>query len=151
MNKKTNRNIRSLIIYPKFQLLVVLTQFAFILFAFCSVVFQSYRSYNEFQRFGVELKLQPDHPFFRLITLQLNQLYLNIFIAFLVTVVFSSLITLAVSHRLAGPIVRTRGYFRNIIEKGKRENKLTFRDGDFFSDLPPLINDAISVIEKNRQ
>lgn len=143
---KRDRKLSNLIIYPEFQLLMLFIQGAFMSFGFGTIGFQLNRSFSQFEGLGKEIHLQSDHPFFRLIHLQANQLYFSLAVAFLISITFSSLITLIVSHRLAGPIVRTRMYFQTFLKDGRLEGKLTFRKGDFFSDLPSLINESIRLI-----
>lgn len=53
--------------------------------------------------------------------------------------------TVALTHRMAGPIVRLRSHIRAIAE-GEDVDPLKFRDGDFFRDLPPLFNQMIEKL-----
>ena len=66
-------------------------------------------------------------------------------------VVFSTLFTLYLSHRMAGPMVKLRAYFRAMREGTDPLPELTFRDYDFLSDIPPLINDAIAALVSRTQ
>ena len=54
--------------------------------------------------------------------------------------------TVALTHRMAGPIVRLRSHIRSIAE-GEEVAPLKFRDGDFFRDLPPLFNEMIERVK----
>lgn len=58
--------------------------------------------------------------------------------------VISTILTLVISHRLAGPLVRMRGFFTSLTEARGEFHELTFRDGDYLGDLPPLINRALA-------
>jgi hypothetical protein len=66
----------------------------------------------------------------------------------LLALVLSSTITLLVSHRLAGPFVRMKGFFGAINKGVYPIPRLAFRDGDFFQELPTIINEAITHIEE---
>jgi hypothetical protein len=60
-----------------------------------------------------------------------------IFIA--ITIVFNVTIGLILSHKIIGPIKRLKSFFSEIADSGYRHD-LKFRDGDFFQDLPEVIN-----------
>ena len=53
--------------------------------------------------------------------------------------------TISLTHRMAGPIVRLRGHIRAIAD-GKDVAPLKFRDGDFFSDGPPMFNEMMDKV-----
>ncbi len=55
--------------------------------------------------------------------------------------------TVALTHRMAGPIVRLRGHIRPIAA-GEDVAPLTFRDGDFFTDVPPLFNEMMTTLNR---
>ena len=75
---------------------------------------------------------------------------MNLAIALGVGLVLSYLLTLILSNRLAGPIVRLREHFRKISEGGNLE-PVYFRQKDFFNDLPPLINDALKKVSRGEK
>ncbi|MFK7819030.1 MAG: hypothetical protein AB8G99_09940 [Planctomycetaceae bacterium] len=56
--------------------------------------------------------------------------------------------TVALTHRMAGPIVRLRGHIRSISD-GEDVPPLKFRDGDFFSDVPDMFNNMMDVVTRN--
>ncbi len=66
----------------------------------------------------------------------------------LVALVVSGLGNLFISHRLAGPIVRLRKLFYRIAKTSDFPEMLSFRKGDFFTDLPPLVNQAFISLKK---
>jgi hypothetical protein len=79
-----------------------------------------------------------------------HQLRLALALSFIVAAIASTLMTLVLSHRFSGPLVRMRGYFRQLTEQPgtKPLPKLSFRRGDFLSDIPPLVNSALSRIQR---
>lgn len=56
--------------------------------------------------------------------------------------------TVALTHRMAGPIVRLRGHIRAITD-GDEVGPLKFRDGDFFNDVPDLFNEMVSALKRS--
>ena len=58
--------------------------------------------------------------------------------------------TVALTHRMAGPIVRLRGHIRSVAE-GEEVGPLKFRDGDFFDDVPALFNEMVAALKRSDQ
>ena len=56
--------------------------------------------------------------------------------------------TVALTHRMAGPIVRLRGHIKSISE-GAEVGPLKFRDGDFFTDVPDMFNQMMDVVTRD--
>lgn len=57
--------------------------------------------------------------------------------------------TIALTHRMAGPIIRLRHHIRSLA-RGEEVDDLRFREGDFFSDLPPLFNDMVTTLQSEK-
>lgn len=74
-----------------------------------------------------------------------------IFGALIFGAIFSSVATLILSNKLAGPIVRLHLHFKFIAEGGKNIPAVFFRKGDFFTSLPPLINSAMDRMKKETE
>jgi hypothetical protein len=145
---RAQRKLRNFLIYPQFQLLLIGLNLAiigatFLLFwvtahnlignlapvgALSGIRYQFYKDYLTYQA-GI-----------------FNQMFL---ISLGLALLLSSTITLVVSHRLAGPFIRMKGFFTAINRGGTPVPNLAFRDGDFFQDLPPIINEAIQTIADN--
>jgi hypothetical protein len=68
-----------------------------------------------------------------------------------VAVLSTAVLTLLISHRMAGPINRLNGFFAHIVKTGEFPPEIRFRNGDFFQELPPKINEAFLAIKKRWQ
>ena len=66
--------------------------------------------------------------------------------AAIVSYIFSFVLTIVISHRLSGPIYRLKKYFSDISNEGYKE-PLSFREGDYYSDLPDVVNKGIDKIK----
>ncbi len=55
------------------------------------------------------------------------------------TILLVLIIGLILSHKIAGPIHNMKIFFQDKIELRAR-GKLAFRKGDFFLELPPIVN-----------
>lgn len=148
-NQKVNKHSRKhLLIYPKFQLLLVAINLMLSIGIFLVTLFQTSRSFAKFEEIGHAIKLTEDHPYFKLIQFQETNLYSHLILSFCFAVLIASFGTLVISHRLAGPLVRVKSYFKEISAEKKVKGPLKFREGDFFSDLPPAINEALQSLEE---
>lgn len=137
---------KKLLIYPKFQLLLMILNLFITVATLGIVLVQSRRSFSRFIELGKSIRLPAQHPYFEVIGYQQDRMDGNLILAFLAAMILSSVVSLVVSHRLAGPLVRTRKYFEEIAATGEVRTELRFRKGDFLSDLPAIVNHALSRI-----
>lgn len=141
---------RKFIIYPQFQYVIVAVN---IIILFCSFMFmalQLERSFLELYHLGNEVNLSPDHVYFKFLAHHSSKLFQSLAIASLVSFIFSVFITVSLSHKLAGPIVRLREHLRRF-GNDKKYEPLSFRKGDFFNDLPEIVNKALSSEKGHEQ
>ncbi len=139
-----------LIIYPQFQLTLLLGN----LIVTSGIFFFIYYSVKEaFLRLEEDVVIQglgPGHPYFEFAHVQSEIILNGIFASFLVGVFTSTIWMLLISNKLSGPILRLRGYFTSIANGEKDFPEVSFRKGDFFSDLPPVINKALQEIKSTK-
>ena len=137
------------VVFPRFQLALVLMNAAIMICAFGFSGIQVFRSFENLKKMGAGVGLAPSHPYFGFLTLQCHTVISYLAVAFIISLVLCTVVTLYVSNRLAGPIVRLRSHFREIAE-GRPVQPLHFRKGDFFADLPPIVNEALRSLENNK-
>lgn len=142
---KSRRSLSNLLIYPEFQLPLILLNAVII--GLCLIVFWIAAQ-------SAIHDLQPAAPlsgaevnFFRkYLEYQTTRFHTMFLLASAFAFTFSTAVTLYMSHRIAGPMVSLRTYFRAIKEGADPLPQLFFRDRDFLSDIPPLVNDAIAAL-----
>ncbi len=137
--------IRTLI-YPKFQLMLIGVNACLMTGAFLFIFYETSQAFRHFRELGQSIQLYQDHPYFKLIQFQYNTLLSHLIVAFVAALIAISFATLFISHRMAGPIVRLRGYFREIEKSKVVSIPLKFREGDFFEDLPACVNEALQAL-----
>ena len=69
-------------------------------------------------------------------------------VATVISLTATSLFTLFLSHRIAGPIYRLVSFFSTTAATASIPETLRFRASDYFQELPPVINQALKVIEE---
>ncbi|HAR42496.1 MAG TPA: hypothetical protein DCS07_07675 [Bdellovibrionales bacterium] len=147
--KQNNRRVWwNLWIYPKFQGMLLTINVLSLALVFLLIGFMTNRSYEQLKEQGILSQLQPSHPYFQFLNLQYKLFRSHLVFAFFSSAILISLATLFLSHRLAGPVVRMKGYFKRLSEKGYTGEKVSFRTADFFSELPDLINAAVEKLIK---
>lgn len=119
--------------------------------AFLSI--EAFRAYGALRELGRGVGLPEEHPYFEALAGFARDWAWRGGIAAFLSLLMAGTATLLISHRLAGPMIRMRGYFkalaedRHLEQPGGRIPTLHFRRGDFFRDLPPAINEALARLE----
>ena len=139
-------------IYPKFQLTLVVINLLLFL-AFLSYFFyQVYSSFQYMNELGLKADLAADHPYFRYLGFQKELLFKELTYSSLIFAVLSVVFTILLSHRLAGPMFSLRQFLEEYCQF-RTKRPLSFRKNDFFQEIPDLVNRAIKIAsgaEKNK-
>jgi signal transduction histidine kinase len=112
------------------------------------MVFLVMKSHIFLENLVRQTRLPAQTLFIQLMTEQLRTLIFYMLIAFVIAVLSTAVLTMLISHRMAGPITRLNGFFTQIGKTGEFPPELRFRGGDFFQELPPKINEAFLAIRK---
>ena len=140
---------RQFIIYPQFQYTLIMTNLFILTTTLIFVGVLLSRSMRYLQTVGKTAELPDNHVYFQTLAVHEASIYTNLFIAAVLSIFVSTILTVVLSHRVAGPIYRLKKHLKNFIETNKYE-KLFFRKNDFFSDLPDLVNTTlIKVADKS--
>lgn len=142
------RKKKNLLIYPRFQLALLATNALAMLVAFGLAGFQVLRSYSKLRGLGDSIHLTQGHPYFKFVELQSETVITYLAAGAAMAFLFSLALTLLVSHRLAGPLVRLKSHLRRITESGE-VTPIQFRKRDYFEDLPPLVNGAFEKVKRS--
>ncbi len=148
MTFRSQVNRLRLIIYPKFQLSLLLGNVLVTSGIFFFVYMSVKEAFTSLHDDGVRIGLEAGHPYFKFVEYQSETILKGIFFYFIIGVLISTLWMLLLSNKLSGPILRLRGYFAQIAEGKKDYSPISFRKGDFFIDLPPVINKALERISE---
>ncbi len=137
-----NRKVMHLLIYPRFQIVLLL---AHIIVSIATLLIVRFKSNEVFQRLitmGEKTNLPKEHAYFTFIENSKQMMDINLNWALAFSVFLTILSSLYLSHKVVGPIHRLRSYFKAIID-GKPQGDLKFRSGDYFQDLPDIINEGL--------
>jgi hypothetical protein len=145
-SSRNQRSLKNLIIYPRFQLTLVGVNLVIFIGALGLILYQVKRSYWMMDKLAHEMRIPPHSAYYKLVGFQQELITDYILTATVVGVVISFVFTVIFSHKSAGALYRLRRYFEEINESGHKYD-LKFRDGDFYSELPPIINNAIKKIK----
>jgi hypothetical protein len=145
---KQVRSRYSLLIHTGFQGVLILGNALILLLAFAFLGFRSARTFETLRELGARAGLPADHAYFRLLEQELDRQYWGLSAALLCCLFAGSFLTLVLSHRVVGPISRLRSYFWMVAKGDSGLPDLAFRKGDFFHDLPPVINRALRAMRR---
>jgi hypothetical protein len=135
-----------LLIEPVFQYRVIRWMMAISIAPVCVFFSAHYYYFWKLKRLGENLGLPEDHVYFRFIETQGQELLVIFILCALITGLIVAGFGLFFSHKVAGPIYRLRTYFREM-----PDSKLSFREGDFFNDLPPVINESLEKVKNGKR
>lgn len=142
------RRLRNFLIYPRFQLGLFAVQTVVIVLIFAIVEFENSTAFARMAKMGADVGIPADNAYFDFVADQAHGFLVHTALAFLAALVISSCVTLYLSFRLAGPIYRLRKHMRQIADQGADGlEPLRFRNGDFYSDLPATVNQAVDRLK----
>ena len=79
-----------------------------------------------------------------------GNLILFLFLYSLISLCVVFVLMIFKTHKIIGPIYKLKKTLLDSKEKGKME-KLIFRQGDYFDDLPEIYNDVIEKVKSKNQ
>lgn len=133
---------KRLLIFPRFQLSIIAINLGVIFTISLVVWIGTERALSGLQPAaglsGMEVEFFKNYLAYHASTVRTS-----LFLTLAAGIVTSFFATLILSHRFAGPLIRMRNYFRGLSEGQPATTELSFRDGDYLSDFPPLINRAV--------
>ena len=128
-----------ILIYPKFQLKLILTSIVLNFIAFFILYLNVEYFFDSLLNAGEMAGAISGDPFFNFVQSQKDKLTKLIFLSLILSTIITSIIFLWISQKIAGPLVRLQGYLKYTIETGDIK-KLTFRKGDYFLEIAELVN-----------
>lgn len=104
--------------------------------------------FHSYMQRGEALNLPPDHPFFLMIHEQ-KKFMTHVFIVVALSISgIAGLWGLFYSHKIAGPLYRLHRYFTQAaMDSAPLNQKIYFRDDDFFQEVPESINKYIDSMK----
>lgn len=139
----SNRKVKNYLINPKFQIKVI-SYFLVLAVAIIVNYFLTVRYFfSNFLKFGEQLGLKPNHPFFDFI-IQQQSAFVGILI---VTSIITFFVIVAsgfiISHKVAGPIKKLENTLNKPLDDLNDIPNLKFRKDDFFLEIEDAFNKFI--------
>lgn len=142
---------RKYLVYPQFQVTLIILNTLITLVIFGLIAYLVVRSHLYLENLVKQTRLPAQNLFIQLLTEQLRSLLIYMFASLGVGLVTTATFTLLLSHKMAGPMVRLKSFFAQVTKTGDFPETLRFREGDFFQELPPAINQAFTILKKKWQ
>jgi signal transduction histidine kinase len=113
----------------------------------CTFFAAHYYFFWKLKKLGQAIALEPDHIYFRFLEGQSEQMFLIFLICSFVAILLVFILGLMLSHKIAGPIHRLKMYMTDM-SQGQELGDLSFRKGDYFLELPPIVNQFVKAVRK---
>lgn len=140
---------RIYLINPSFQYRIMAIM-AVLALAPISVFFAAHTYFFwKLRQLGINSQLNPDHIYYRFLDGQSHQLLMIFIFCSIIAMIFVLVFGLLVSHRIAGPIHRLKMHLSQVSE-GKEVRELSFRKGDYFTEVPALVNQALTALKNKK-
>ncbi|MBF0312248.1 MAG: hypothetical protein HQK50_02835 [Oligoflexia bacterium] len=149
-SKHISKLRKKYLIEPKFQLMLVLINLLTLLLAAAIFITAFYLAFENLRTMGIASGLPQGDTYFSFIDMQFSLLMKKILFGVGLALLVGCVLTLYLSHKMIGPLLRLRKFFTQIKESGE-VTPLCFRKNDYLSDLPAIINQALEVIRKNKK
>ncbi|HAR41392.1 MAG TPA: hypothetical protein DCS07_01975 [Bdellovibrionales bacterium] len=138
---------KTLLIFPRFQLSIIGVNVGIILTMALLLWVAVENAFRDLQP-AAGLSVNEATFFRNYVAYQATQVRIGLLVAGLCGIAISVIATLIMSHKFAGPLVRLRNYFTKACDGTSPISELNFRDGDFLSEFPPLVNKAMAVAQE---
>lgn len=143
---------KKILIYPKFQITLLANSVFIFLLVTVFMSFELYLAYRSLIQMGTQVHLPENHVYFQFVQMQFKSIFSHFVIGIVLSTAFSALISLFISHRIAGPLVRLKEYFQSITDKKKiPDSALAFRKNDYMRDLAPTIQAALKTLKSHEK
>lgn len=124
------RQFKNILIYPKFQLTLIGINIIVNSAAFILIYFSVNDVFDKLKNMGMKINLAVDHPYYIFLKHSQEMMDIKLYWAFATSIIFSSIISMIISHKMVGPIYRLRKFFREIDNTEAIPN-LDFRKNDY--------------------
>lgn len=142
---KPNRKLKNFLIYPRYQIAMVIANSLIFVSGFVAVYYQVSSSFYNLDEVAAAKNIMAS-PYYKELVLYQEKFILNtIFTTLIWTLLFVIFFTVLFSHKSAGAIFGLQKYFQDIAKNGY-QRPLTFRKNDLHQELPGVVNSAIAKI-----
>ena len=111
------------------------------------VQFSVVKLFEKLYAFGKDAHFEATHPYYHYIDGLKISIMTNLNWILILSVILSTFMSVYYSHKVVGPLHRLKLFFTDI-NNGSEKESVNFRRGDFFADLPLVINEAIAKIKQ---
>ena len=146
-SKQDHRHI--MLINPQFQLRFIAYITSFTLIGLAVMYSSNYIFFVKLHSEGKAMGLPPDHMYFEFIQQKKWSLTFIFLISSVGLFVAIFIAGLYLSHKLAGPVYRIEKWVNEVVS-GQTNEKLSFREHDFFPEMAENINKLKDYFESRR-
>lgn len=140
------RKLKNYLLYPSFQLTLVILNVSILIISLIVIHYKITDVFEKLRIMGETAHLTPNHLYFDFVNKSNEMMTSNLNWAIGFSIFFTTLASILLSHRVVGPMYRIKMYFTDLANEGT-DREINFRKGDYFSELPPIINAGLKKIK----
>ena len=141
------RKIINYLVYPKFQFTLVIANIVILTFILVLIYFSANDAFNQLVDIGKKISFSANHPYFEFVEKSRNMMNLKLRWAFGIAIFLTAVSSIFISHKMVGPIKKLKDHLF-AFSQNHSIGELKFRKGDFFNDLPEIVNKSLEKAKK---
>lgn len=148
--QKYKRYLKNFLIYPRYQLALVIINVLVLLAGFIIIYYQVGNSFYNLDEIAAAKNIMTNPYYKELVLIQEKLILTQIFTTIIICLTMTVLFTILFSHKSAGAIYGLQKYFQDIAKNGYTK-PLTFRKGDMHEQIPTAVNAALAKIMNEKK
>ena len=148
--KKYQRKWVNFLIFPRFQLSLLVINLMILFGAIGIIAYQANKNLMVLKSFAVQHNIHTNQIFLEMMESFRGELQMTLWLAVIASLIVCFIYTIVFSHKVVGSVYRLKSYFKDIAVNGY-QGKLVFRDGDLNPEIPEVVNEAIERIKKDEK
>ncbi len=141
----SNRFITKILINKRFQFKFVFVNTILVTLMSLTYFLTIKLFFNKFAEMGKKAGFPDGHVFYRFMEKQQGEIYSMFLIAYLVILVVFAIISLKMSHKVAGPFYRMNLHLKEIAKAGGKLLPIKFRKNDDFLEIQDSFNEVVDI------
>jgi hypothetical protein len=141
------RKMINYLVYPKFQFTLVVANILILTLILVLIYFSANDAFNQLVEIGQKINFSTNHPYFEFVEKSRTMMNLKLRWAFGIAIFLTAVSSIFISHKMVGPIKKLKDHLF-AFSQNRSTGDLKFRKGDFFNDLPEIVNKSLEKAKK---
>ncbi len=139
------RKLKNYLLYPSFQLVLVSLNVSIMIICLLVIRYKISEVFEKLRVMGEEAHLTPTNPYFSFVEKSNELMTSNLIWSIVFSIIFTTCASILLSHKVVGPMYRIKMFFSQLAQEDNGR-EINFRKGDYFPEIPPVINAALKKL-----